>query len=65
VAELGPGEFFGGLTTEGGIQKVGIRCVEEMIVLVLPQTEFEPLLMALPGARQKVYASEAVLTGKA
>jgi NADH dehydrogenase len=65
VAELGPGEFFGGLATEGGIQQVGIRCVEEMIVLVLPQAEFEPLLMALPGARQKVYASEAVLTAKA
>ena len=53
VAELGPGEFFGGLATEGGIQKVGIRCIEEMIVLVLPQSEFEPLLMALPGLRDR------------
>src|SRR5262249_28200358 len=48
VAQLGPGEFFGGLAGDGGVQQVGVRCIEEMIVLVLPRADFEPLLEALP-----------------
>src|SRR5262249_20418815 len=48
LAELGSGGFFGGLASEEGVQQVGVRCTEEMIVLVLPQTEYEPLLEALP-----------------
>jgi NADH dehydrogenase len=65
VAELGPGEVFGGLASEEGVPQVGVRCTEEMIVLVLPQTEYEPLLMALPNARQDLNALEAVLSAKA
>jgi NADH dehydrogenase len=65
VAELGPGEAFGGLAGEEGVHQVGVRCTEEMIVLVLLQTEFEPLLMALPNARQKLNTLEAVLSAKA
>jgi NADH dehydrogenase len=64
VAQLGPGEFFGELAIEGGVQKVGVRCIEEMIVLVLPETEFKPLLMALPDARQKLNALQGVLSAK-
>jgi NADH dehydrogenase len=65
VAELGPGEFFGGLPNEEGVHPVGVRCLEEMSVLVLPQTEYEPLLTALPKARQQLHALEAVLSAKA
>jgi NADH dehydrogenase len=64
VAQLGPGEFFGELEIEGGAQEASVRCLEEMIVLVLPQTEFKPLLMALPGARQKLSALRAGLSAK-
>jgi NADH dehydrogenase len=52
LAQLGPGELFGGLASDGGVQQVGVRCIEEMIVLVLPQKELEPLLAALPDAQQ-------------
>src|SRR5262249_45101912 len=65
VAELGPGEFFGGSASEEGAGQVGVRCTEEMIVLVLPQTEYEPLLQALPTARQKLHDLEEVLSAKA
>jgi NADH dehydrogenase len=64
VAQLGAGEFFGELAIEGGVQEVGVRCIEEMIVLVLPETEFKPLLMALPDARQKLNALRGVLSAK-
>src|SRR5262249_45613171 len=40
VAEIGPGEWFGGLPSEEGLQPVGVRCTEEMNLLVLPQTEY-------------------------
>jgi CRP-like cAMP-binding protein len=56
LAQLGPGELFGGLASDGGVRQVGIRCIEEMIVLVLPRGELEPLLMALPDTRQKLSA---------
>jgi hypothetical protein len=36
-----------------------------MTVLILPQTEFEPLLTALPEARKKVHALGTVLSAKA
>ena len=65
MAELGPGEAVGGLTSEEGVHQVGVRCTEKMTVLVLPQTKYEPLLMALPNARQKLTALEAVLSAKA
>jgi NADH dehydrogenase len=64
VTHVGPGEFFGGLAGGGGVQQVGVRCVEETIVLVLPQTEFEPLLTALPETRQKLNAFGAGLSAK-
>jgi hypothetical protein len=64
VAQLGPGEFFGGLASDGGVQRVGVRCVEETLVLVLPRTEFEPLLQALPAARQKLHGLGAVVSAK-
>jgi CRP-like cAMP-binding protein len=64
VAQLGPGEVFGGLASDAGVQQLGVRCLEETIVLVLPQTEFEPLLMALPNARQKLNALGEVLSAK-
>jgi NADH dehydrogenase len=64
VAQLGPGEFFGGLPGDTGVGEVGVRCMEETIVLVLPQMEFEPLLMALPNARKKVNAVGELLSAK-
>jgi NADH dehydrogenase len=64
VAQLGPGELFGGLPEDGGAGRVGVRCLEETIALVLPQPEFEPLLTALPEARQKLTALGATLSAK-
>jgi hypothetical protein len=48
----------------GGVPEVGVRCSEEMIVLVLPQTEFEPLLTVLPDVRQMLNALGEVLSAK-
>jgi NADH dehydrogenase len=64
VAELGPGEIFGGPASEAGAAEIGVRCIEETIVLVLPQTEFEPLLAALPAAQEKLHALGAALPAK-
>src|SRR5262249_51390363 len=56
VAQPSPGEFFGGPEGDGGVQQVGVRCLEETLVLVLPRADFEPLLQALPDAREKLAA---------
>src|SRR5262249_51922834 len=63
-AQLGPGELFGGVPSDGGVQQGGVRCIEEMLVLVLPRTEFEPLIQALPAARQKLDGLGAGVSAK-
>jgi hypothetical protein len=65
VAQLGPGQFFGGSAGNGGVQQAGVRCLEETLVLVLPRADFEPLLEALPDAREKLEALGAALSVKA
>jgi hypothetical protein len=64
VAELGPGECFGGFPGEYAVHQVGVRCIEEMMVLILPRAEYVPLLAALPEARQKRNALVAVSSAK-
>src|SRR5262249_3307044 len=65
VAQLGPGEFFGGSAADGGVQQVVVRCIEDLLVLVVPRADFEPLLQALPDAREKLEALGAGLSAKA